>query len=346
MKPHRKNNNINQPDPPEIPGTKPSTKEYTWLQLHMLQRMALLGDQTMVSQGEFGEFVDLWLDGVKLEKDVDYEAESGSTRVTIYSQTLGSKETGTHTLGIEFRTSDTDSVRRAAQNYEIETKDDPDTPDNPDDPDDPDDPDTPDDPDDPDTPDTPGGNRPGGNTPGGNRPGGGTSGNGSSSGNSGSAGNSNTSGGSSSNSGTAVPEASTVVESGASSVSYTVERGDTLWKIAVKFYGDGNQWQRIYEDNKNVLSNPNKIYAGQVLVIRLAASAEGTDAAAAGQENGAAANPAAGGTYTVQRGDSLWKIAVKVYGNGRRWREIYEANADRLSDASRIYAGQVLVIPE
>jgi hypothetical protein len=39
---HRKNNNINQPDPyhhPELPGTKPSTKEYTWrdpwLQLHM-----------------------------------------------------------------------------------------------------------------------------------------------------------------------------------------------------------------------------------------------------------------------------------------------------------------------
>jgi hypothetical protein len=41
---HRKNNNINQPDPhhhhlPELPGTKPPTKEYTWsnpwLQLHM-----------------------------------------------------------------------------------------------------------------------------------------------------------------------------------------------------------------------------------------------------------------------------------------------------------------------
>jgi hypothetical protein len=40
-------NNISQPDLPELPGTKPPTKEYTWrdpwLQLHMWQRMALSG---------------------------------------------------------------------------------------------------------------------------------------------------------------------------------------------------------------------------------------------------------------------------------------------------------------
>ena len=47
MQPHRKNNNINQPEPSELPGTKPSTTEYTWrdfwFQLHMYQRMALSG---------------------------------------------------------------------------------------------------------------------------------------------------------------------------------------------------------------------------------------------------------------------------------------------------------------
>jgi hypothetical protein len=45
---HRKNNSINQPDPPELPGTKPPTNEdYTWrnpwIQSHVKQRMALLG---------------------------------------------------------------------------------------------------------------------------------------------------------------------------------------------------------------------------------------------------------------------------------------------------------------
>ena len=35
LEPHRKNNNVNQPDSPEFPGTKPPTKEYTWFWLHI-----------------------------------------------------------------------------------------------------------------------------------------------------------------------------------------------------------------------------------------------------------------------------------------------------------------------
>lgn len=80
-------------------------------------------DQTMVSEGVYDEFVDLYLDGEKLKKDEDYISESGSTRITIKSQTLKrSNTTGTHTLGIEFRTKDTDTLKRAAQNYEIRTQ--------------------------------------------------------------------------------------------------------------------------------------------------------------------------------------------------------------------------------
>ena len=35
FQPHRKTNNINQPDSLELPKTKSPTKEYTWLQVHM-----------------------------------------------------------------------------------------------------------------------------------------------------------------------------------------------------------------------------------------------------------------------------------------------------------------------
>ena len=80
-------------------------------------------DQTLVSQGVFSEFVDIFLDGVKLQRGVDYTAESGSTRIVIRSQTLkASNKTGTHTLGIEFRTNDTNDLKRAAQNYNVGAK--------------------------------------------------------------------------------------------------------------------------------------------------------------------------------------------------------------------------------
>ncbi len=51
------------------------------------------------------------------------------------------------------------------------------------------------------------------------------------------------------------------------------------------------------------------------------------------------------GTYTVERGDNLSKIAKKVYGKETLWREIYKANAGTVKDDYIIYKGQVLAIP-
>lgn len=49
--------------------------------------------------------------------------------------------------------------------------------------------------------------------------------------------------------------------------TYTVEEGDSLWAIAERFYGDGNQWGRIAEANTEQVPDPNVIQPGQVLVI-------------------------------------------------------------------------------
>ena len=48
---------------------------------------------------------------------------------------------------------------------------------------------------------------------------------------------------------------------------YTVVAGDTLGGIAQQFYGASNQWRRIFETNRDQLSNPNVIFPGQVLCI-------------------------------------------------------------------------------
>ncbi|MFH0941012.1 MAG: LysM peptidoglycan-binding domain-containing protein [Candidatus Omnitrophota bacterium] len=51
-------------------------------------------------------------------------------------------------------------------------------------------------------------------------------------------------------------------------------------------------------------------------------------------------------SYTVQNNDTLQKISLKVYGTSKKWKKIFEANADQLKSPDRIYAGQVLKIPE
>jgi len=48
---------------------------------------------------------------------------------------------------------------------------------------------------------------------------------------------------------------------------YTVESGDSLSKIAKKYYGDPMKYNAIFEANQPLLSDPNKIYPGQMLRI-------------------------------------------------------------------------------
>lgn len=55
--------------------------------------------------------------------------------------------------------------------------------------------------------------------------------------------------------------------------------------------------------------------------------------------------PGSAGTYTVQSGDSLWRIASRELGSGTRWSEIYDLNRDVISDPDRIYIGQELQLP-
>jgi nucleoid-associated protein YgaU len=51
-------------------------------------------------------------------------------------------------------------------------------------------------------------------------------------------------------------------------------------------------------------------------------------------------------TYTVVKGDSLSKIAKRVYGKASLWKKIYEANQDQIKDPDLIFPGQLLRLPE
>ena len=56
----------------------------------------------------------------------------------------------------------------------------------------------------------------------------------------------------------------------AASQTYTVQPGDTLSKISKEFYGESNQYMKVFYANRDVLKDPDKIQVGQHLVIPLA----------------------------------------------------------------------------
>ena len=126
---------------------------------------------------------------------------------------------------------------------------------------------------------------------------------------------------------------------------HKVKKGESLFALARKYYKDERQWRVIYDANRSVLPAPDLLYEGQVLVIppldkRLAAAKAAPKKASRTISKGVK-------TYKVQKGDSLFRIAQRVYkGDGTKWTQIYKANRRVLANANKVVPGQLLVIPK
>lgn len=114
---------------------------------------------------------------------------------------------------------------------------------------------------------------------------------------------------------------------------YEVKKGDELYKIAEKVYGDGKKYVEIAKENGIV--NPDRIEVGAKLKLPKIEK-KPVETAKTGEPT----------EYKVVAGDHLWKIAVKEYGDGYAWTKIYQANKKQIgSNPSEIEKGMVLVIP-
>lgn len=101
-----------------------STDEGYMITERVPDRMTSYTDEIFEVEGVLAEFMDFWLDGKKMEKDTDYLAEEGSTKITIYGKTFQQAGSGTHTIAAEFRV-DGDinkALKKAAQNYTASKK--------------------------------------------------------------------------------------------------------------------------------------------------------------------------------------------------------------------------------
>lgn len=124
--------------------------------------------------------------------------------------------------------------------------------------------------------------------------------------------------------------------------TYVTQKGDDLWHIAERAYGDGYQWVKIAQANN--LTNPNVLYSNTKLTLPVI-----TPTPQIAQEKPsnvptiAQGNAIKGNTYTVVKGDDLWDIALRAYGDGYQWVKIAQAN--HLANPSKIFSGNVLTIP-
>lgn len=116
---------------------------------------------------------------------------------------------------------------------------------------------------------------------------------------------------------------------------YTVQRGDTLFSIAVKF---GVTVQAIMQANG--LTNADLIFAGQRLVIPTGTSGTSGTTGSTGSTSSGGSPGVCGATYTVQRGDTLRNIASRC---GSTINAIASLNG--ITNIDRIFVGQVLRMP-
>ena len=130
--------------------------------------------------------------------------------------------------------------------------------------------------------------------------------------------------------------------------THTVVKGETLWSISEKYYATGYNWVDITKANN--LPSANAIEEGHVLNIPRVESRLAEATPTSSPEATVEPTPAptekpviTSKTYTVVKGDTLWGIAVKVYGDGYKWVEI--ANANNVVNPNIIHSGNILVLP-
>ncbi|MFH1593236.1 MAG: LysM peptidoglycan-binding domain-containing protein [Candidatus Omnitrophota bacterium] len=128
-----------------------------------------------------------------------------------------------------------------------------------------------------------------------------------------------------------------------STKEYVVQKGDTLKKIAEEQLGGIHRWKYLYEFNKAQIKDPAALQPGTVIIIPI--EQEGHGKAPNAKAVTVTETSPGWRTYTISKNDSLWKIAKKQLGDGKRWKEIYELNKGKIKNPDALIAGTQIIIP-
>lgn len=123
---------------------------------------------------------------------------------------------------------------------------------------------------------------------------------------------------------------------------YLVKEQDTIRSIAQEQLGAAHRWRYLYEFNQERIKDPDALEPGTVIIVPVEQEAVKK---APGKAALSVSGPVSTRTYTIGKNDSLWKIARKQLGDGKRWKEIFELNKDRISNPDAIIPGVKITIP-
>ncbi len=106
---------------------------------------------------------------------------------------------------------------------------------------------------------------------------------------------------------------------------YSVQKGDTLMKIAFETYGDIFKWKELYDWNKDKLSKASRLEVGMHLKYKKPVTSPSLS------KNG---DP-----YLIKKGDTLGSIAYEIYAKRSKWKKLFSNNKGLIKNPNRIYAG-------
>ena len=109
-----------------------------------------------------------------------------------------------------------------------------------------------------------------------------------------------------------------------------VRPGDSLWRMARRYLGDGARWQELLSLNPGLAAHPDSLAAGSTVIVPAAAVSRTVRGSPL--------------TITVQHGDSLWSLARVHLGRGSDWPRLAHANP-QISDYLYLQVGSQLQLP-
>jgi hypothetical protein len=118
----------------------------------------------------------------------------------------------------------------------------------------------------------------------------------------------------------------------AAAATHEVRAGETLSSISRTLFGSPAGWRRLYQANRHHLANPHRLVPGTILQI---------------PDAGASPPPVTtSGHVIVRPGDTLFSLAKRHLGNGKRWPELWAGIRHRLASPAHLPVGLAIPLPE